>query len=248
MARPLGMLPAATTTRALTRARTVYVSAQLPSGQCAMARMRAGVRRSANVISNGLAQARGVRAALTTSNVNCGSTSPARCASAMSCVRAARSTSVMASARAGWAHRTAVTVAAQASNCVVVNFDVKGIRMSINFDKALGLHADALRLRAERTKVLASNIANESTPGYQARDIDFASSLQSALADEGGLALDTGAPDMQYRVPNLARSDGNTVELGVEQAAFSQNASDFQTSLTFINMKLKGLARVIEGQ
>ncbi|MGC3962445.1 MAG: flagellar basal body rod protein FlgB [Rhodocyclaceae bacterium] len=120
--------------------------------------------------------------------------------------------------------------------------------MSINFDKALGLHADALRLRAERTKVLASNIANESTPGYQARDIDFASSLQSALADEGGLALDTGAPDMQYRVPNLARSDGNTVELGVEQAAFSQNASDFQTSLTFINMKLKGLARVIEGQ
>jgi flagellar basal-body rod protein FlgB len=120
--------------------------------------------------------------------------------------------------------------------------------MSINFDKALGLHADALRLRAERTKVLASNIANESTPGYQARDMDFASSLQTALADGNDLALDTGTPDLQYRVPNLARGDGNTVELGVEQAAFSQNASDFQTSLTFINMKLKGLARVIEGQ
>lgn len=123
--------------------------------------------------------------------------------------------------------------------------------MSINFDKALGLHTDALRLRTERTRILASNLANESTPGYQARDLDFAASLQQALggdAGDGGLALDGGVPELLYRVPNLARADGNTVELGVEQAAFSQNASDFQVSLTFINMKLKGLAQVIEGQ
>lgn len=123
--------------------------------------------------------------------------------------------------------------------------------MSINFDKALGLHTDALRLRAERTRILASNLANESTPGYQARDMDFAASLQQALSGErgdGGLALSEGAPEALYRVPNHPSADGNTVELGVEQAAFSQNASDFQVSLTFINMKLKGLARVIEGQ
>lgn len=121
--------------------------------------------------------------------------------------------------------------------------------MAINFDKALGIHADALRLRAERTKVLASNLANESTPGYQARDIDFAARLARATAasEEGGLVLDTGAPGTMYRVPNHPSADGNTVELGVEQAAFSQNASDFQTSLTFIGMKLRGLAKAIEG-
>ena len=121
--------------------------------------------------------------------------------------------------------------------------------MAINFDKALGIHADALRLRAERTQVLASNLANESTPGYQARDIDLAASLARATAasEEGGLSLDTGAPETMYRVPNHPSVDGNTVELGVEQAAFSQNASDFQTSLTFIGMKLRGLAKAIEG-
>lgn len=119
--------------------------------------------------------------------------------------------------------------------------------MSIDFDKALGVHADTLKLRAERTKILASNIANENTPGYQARDMNFSASLQQALAGGDGL-LGTDAADLQYRVPNQASSDGNTVELGVEQAAFSQNASDFQTSLSFINIKLKGLARVIEGQ
>ncbi|WP_343629963.1 flagellar basal body rod protein FlgB [Roseateles sp.] len=131
--------------------------------------------------------------------------------------------------------------------------------MSIDFSKAAGVHDDALRLRAERTKVLASNIANVSTPGYQARDVDFAASLRSALGDDasgggsgdgfgGGLALDTGAEDTLYRVPYHPSQDGNTVELGVEQAAFAQNALDFQTSLTFVTMKLKGVAKAIAGQ
>lgn len=121
--------------------------------------------------------------------------------------------------------------------------------MAIHFDKALGVHADALKLRAERTKILASNIANDSTPGYQARDIDFAATLRRVGTGEaGGLSLDSGEGDLMYRVPNNPSQDGNTVEIGVEQAAFSQNASDFQTSLTFLNLKLKGLAKAIEGQ
>ena len=121
--------------------------------------------------------------------------------------------------------------------------------MGIDFNKALGVHPDALRLRAERTKVLASNIANESTPGYQARDIDFTATLRKVQSEAGeGLSLDTGESDVMYRVPHHRTQDGNTVELGVEQAAFAQNAMDFQTSLTFLNMKLKGLAKAIGGQ
>lgn len=121
--------------------------------------------------------------------------------------------------------------------------------MGIHFDKALDVHPEALRLRAERTKVLASNIANENTPGYQARDIDFSASLRNAQASQaGGLSLSTDDADPLFRLPNHPSQDGNTVELGVEQAAFSQNASDFQTSLTFLNMKIKGLAKAIAGQ
>lgn len=120
--------------------------------------------------------------------------------------------------------------------------------MRINFDKALGVHPDALKLRADRTKILASNLANESTPGYQARDINFSAMLSQGATGDGFLALDTGGSDLMFRVPNHPSQDGNTVELGVEQAEFSQNASDFQTSLTFLNMKFKGLAKAISGQ
>ncbi|MEN3275860.1 MAG: flagellar basal-body rod protein FlgB [Massilia sp.] len=120
--------------------------------------------------------------------------------------------------------------------------------MTINFKDALGVHADALHVRAERTKVLAANIANESTPGYTARDLDFGAVLQQRIDEEAGEATFSSDAEALYRVPFHPSADGNTVEIGVEQAAFSQNASDFQTSLTFINMKLRGLAKAINGQ
>jgi flagellar basal-body rod protein FlgB len=119
--------------------------------------------------------------------------------------------------------------------------------MGINFKDATGPHADASHLRAERTKVLAANIANESTPGFRTR-YRLRAMLQERLDGANGeLSLD-GDSSPLYRVPYHPSADGNTVEIGVEQAAFSQNASDFQTSLTFINMQLRGLAKAINGQ
>ena len=120
--------------------------------------------------------------------------------------------------------------------------------MGINFKDALGVHADALALRADRTRVLAANIANENTPGFQAMDMDFGSALQQLQDNEAGLLSTDDDASALYRVPYHPSRDGNTVEIGVEQAAFSQNATDFQTSLTFVNMKLKGLSKAISGQ
>lgn len=120
--------------------------------------------------------------------------------------------------------------------------------MALNFDKALGIHADALRVRSERTQLLASNLANISTPGYEARDIDFAAAMSSVAQDGSADLLGSGSVEAMYRVPHHPSQDGNTVEVGVEQAMFSQNTSDFQMSLTFVNMKMSGLQSAIRGE
>jgi len=120
--------------------------------------------------------------------------------------------------------------------------------MGINFNQVTGVHGDALQLRAERTRILAANLANENTPGFQARDMDFGTALSNLQAEASGEPGGDGEASQMYRVPFHPARDGNTVELGVEQAAFSQNAADFQTSLTFVNMKFKGLAKAIAGQ
>lgn len=120
--------------------------------------------------------------------------------------------------------------------------------MGINFKDAIGMHADALHLRADRTRILATNIANENTPGFKAQDMDFGAMLARTQASDAGEPVLEGDASPKFRVPYHPTRDGNTVEIGVEQAAFSQNATDFGTSLTFVNMKIKGLAKAISGQ
>jgi flagellar basal-body rod protein FlgB len=50
-----------------------------------------------------------------------------------------------------------------------------------------------------------------------------------------------------YRVPQQPSIDGNTVDPQVEYAQFSQNALQYQSSLTFLNNRIKNLMTAIRG-
>jgi flagellar basal-body rod protein FlgB len=131
--------------------------------------------------------------------------------------------------------------------------------MSLSFDKALGVHADALRVRSRRLELLASNMANADTPNYKARDIDFRAALSQA-SGQGGVGLArthaTHLPvqgggvggEPLYRVPNQPSLDGNTVDPQLEQAAFSENAVQYQASLDFLNARFRGLRTALKGE
>ena len=136
--------------------------------------------------------------------------------------------------------------------------------MPINLDSYIGVHAEALKLRSQRTEVLARNLANADTPGYRARDIDFKSALAAASGTpEGSVRLSTtntahidptaaggidGNPNLKYRVPNAPALDGNTVDVQMEQAAFAENAVRYQSTLTLLSSKLRSLMTAITGQ
>ena len=134
--------------------------------------------------------------------------------------------------------------------------------MKIGIDNALGVHPQALLLRAQRTEVLARNIANADTPGYKARDIDFHAVLKTQTArgnqtasmartNDAHLNDVAAAPAetrMQYRLPMMPSLDGNTVEAQVEQAEFAQNSMQYMASLRLLNGKLKGLMTAIKGE
>ena len=54
----------------------------------------------------------------------------------------------------------------------------------IGFHNALGIHGNALQLRAQRSEILANNLANSDTPGFKARDIDFQTILEKSRQPE----------------------------------------------------------------
>lgn len=122
--------------------------------------------------------------------------------------------------------------------------------MSIRLEEALGVHVRALQVRGERSEILAANLANQDTPGFLARDIDFAGEMQRLDPQDGqaDLAFADDRTQLKYRIPNQPSEDGNTVEQGVEQAEFARNATGFQTSLTFLGMQFRGLKQAIEGR
>ena len=109
-----------------------------------------------------------------------------------------------------------------------------------------GVHGAALEVRAQRMGVLASNIANASTPGFKARDIDFTQALSAAEGPQGLGATMGGA--LKYRTPLNPSLDGNTVELSTEQTAFAENAVAYQTTLAFLNGRIGQLNRALRGE
>ncbi|KPP92561.1 flagellar basal body rod protein FlgB [Erythrobacter sp. HL-111] len=113
-------------------------------------------------------------------------------------------------------------------------------------ERLFGIHGAALELRSQRMGLIASNIANAATPGYKARDIDFAGALEARLDPA---RADTGASNhLVYRAPTMASLDGNTVELGREQVAFAENALRYSATLSFVEGKVSTITRALKGE
>ena len=131
----------------------------------------------------------------------------------------------------------------------------------------LGVHTAALKLREQRTELLANNLANADTPGFKARDLDFRGAMAAVGAPAGtnsaslaapthGAALGTldptlsaGSTDafLKYRTPLAPSLDGNTVDVQMEQSAFAENSVRYQATLSFLNDRFRSLMTAITG-
>ena len=130
---------------------------------------------------------------------------------------------------------------------------------------SLDFQGQALQLRSERQRLIASNIANADTPGYIARDMDFAKTLKAAtgtLPAAGALAtshaghLGAGAigasgariaGELLYATPSQTNLDRNTVDMDRERANFADNAVKFEATLRFINGDVRNMLDAIKG-
>jgi flagellar basal-body rod protein FlgB len=125
----------------------------------------------------------------------------------------------------------------------------------------LNFQADALSLRSERQRLIASNIANADTPGYLARDMDFATALRQASGEVKPVTLATSSsahlsPDLSarsggellYASASMASIDRNTVDMDRERASFTDNAVKYEATLRFINSGVSTMLSAIKGQ
>ena len=117
------------------------------------------------------------------------------------------------------------------------------------------LQEKALAVRAYRQQVIASNIANADTPGYQAVDIDVNAAM--CRANGAPLTLNVSALyhlssaavplyPLTYAVPLQPNADGNTVDMDVERAKFAENALMYEFSLDRVSGHYKHLMEMLQ--
>jgi len=135
----------------------------------------------------------------------------------------------------------------------------------------LNFQAEALVLRSERQRLIASNIANADTPGYVARDMDFAAALREATAlappgsrEASGQTPTTGQmttttaghlqplagaraeTNLRYATPSQTNLDRNTVDMDRERASFADNGVKYEATLRFINNSVRTMLDAIK--
>jgi flagellar basal-body rod protein FlgB len=120
-----------------------------------------------------------------------------------------------------------------------------------------------MTVAAARQMVAASNLANASTPGYRAREVDFSAALDRHVADgvqlvstqpghltAPGAASPGGAASViktreAADADATARRDGNSVQLDRELLSMTRAAGDFAQAQTALAAKFKLLRYAI---
>jgi flagellar basal-body rod protein FlgB len=95
-----------------------------------------------------------------------------------------------------------------------------------------------MNLVSARQKLVASNIANADTPGFQTKDVDFENELQSQML---------GAKPNVIEVSGLKnKNDGNNVDIDREARLLAENALRFSVASNLAHSELSTIRTAIQ--
>ena len=145
--------------------------------------------------------------------------------------------------------------------------------MTAVLDTGLDFYRQVMSLRAYRQEILSADIANASTPGFKAVDLDFSNALVAATGRRTGadtvvvnspkkvwlvndarqISSSATAPPsadpqfIQYQVGSEVTLDGNSVDLDHEKVTAAENAVQYEAAATFTSQTIRMLMIAITG-
>jgi flagellar basal-body rod protein FlgB len=140
-------------------------------------------------------------------------------------------------------------------------------------DAGLDFYRQVLDLRGYRQRILTADIANASTPGFKAVDLDFQEALNAVssgtvpsgepqspgpmwlvsdpqhLRPAGNDPQKTGAvaASVKYQIGSPVTLDGNSVDLNQEKVTAAENAVQYEAAATFASHIIRMLTIAING-
>jgi flagellar basal-body rod protein FlgB len=110
--------------------------------------------------------------------------------------------------------------------------------------------AQALSLRQRYHEILSSNLANVSTPGFKAKDLDFKDALKEAFetAPPGTMPAEEARGRVVDDAAAPVRADGNSVDLDLQMAKLATNSGRYQALAAMLRHRFQQYRLAIEGR
>ena len=118
-----------------------------------------------------------------------------------------------------------------------------------SMDNITSLLGSFLDVQSRRAELVAGNLANADTPGYNAKELDFADFLrdaatQSLFPDAGGKQA-VGGPRVIDQQATTIGLDGNTVDSAREMSTLAEAGMKYLEGTQLLQMRLRTLRTAI---
>lgn len=118
----------------------------------------------------------------------------------------------------------------------------------IHSDTQVSILSRVLDAAALRHQVIAQNVANVNTPGFQRQDVAFADVFTEALEKSDPREAGRVQPRIIRAEGGTVRQDGNNVDIDVEMGRLQQNALSFQVFLQIMSTRINQMRSAISGR
>ena len=116
-------------------------------------------------------------------------------------------------------------------------------------DNITSLLGSFLDVQSRRAEVVAGNLANADTPGYVAKEVDFADFLRNAASESMSLTASgnqgAGAPRIVEQQRITIGLDGNTVDSAREMSTLADAGMKYLEGTQLLQMRLRTLRTAI---
>lgn len=120
----------------------------------------------------------------------------------------------------------------------------------------------SLDIRTKRQALIASNIVNQDTPGYRAKDIDFRKALNAAMrnsdtqhiqlitTDGNHIPIDSDSEGIEIEAADSKSigNDGNTVNIDSEIQKMQKNSGMYQITMEMLKYKFKSIKNILDNE
>ncbi len=114
--------------------------------------------------------------------------------------------------------------------------------------KKVNILSKFIDMNAQKSKVIANNIANVNTPGYKKLEVNFQEELTKAVKSGNVDKINDVTAKVTFSDNPFIRENGSNVDIDMELIEFYKTTDSYTMSVEMLSKMMKGTIAAIQGR